>query len=132
MHVPEGHIPPLQEPLRQAEEAIGDIVAAPGAQWGMNTYEWAVGVNVAASPAAGDKPDVLVSQAIGPKPAEQLAQYTARTPYGALRWSEGATGLKDLTHPDGRKWTDLILAKKALGTISSAHVVEFSDQAKTK
>jgi len=114
----------LQEPLRQAEQAIGEIVAAPGAEWGMNNYEWTVGVNAAASAEAGTDPDVLVSQALGPKPTEQPAQYTARTPYGALRWREGSKDLKDLRHPDGRQWTDLSLAMKALGSVTSAQVVE--------
>jgi hypothetical protein len=124
----EGYVPPLHEPLRQAEQAIGQIVTAPGAEWGMNTHKWAVGVNVAASPDATGHPDVLVSQALGPNPTEQPVKYTARTPHGALSWTEGATDLKDLRHPDGRQWVDLGLAKKALGSVSSAQVVEPSNK----
>jgi hypothetical protein len=123
-----GHIPPLHEPLRQAEHAIGNMVTAPGAEWGLNTHDWAVGVNAAASAEASGKPDVLVSQALGPRPAEQPAQYTARTPHGALRWTEGADSLHQLKHPDGRPWADLSLAKKALGSVTSAQVVEPGDK----
>jgi hypothetical protein len=124
----EGYVPPLQDPLRQAEQAIGHIVVAPGAEWGMNKHEWAVGVNAATSAESAGRPDVLVSQALGPNPAEQPVKYTARTPHGALSWTEGATDLKDLRHPDGRQWTNLTLAKRALGSVSSAQVVEASDK----
>ncbi|HSX34895.1 MAG TPA: hypothetical protein VLF62_04595 [Candidatus Saccharimonadales bacterium] len=124
----ESYVPPLHGPLREAEHAIGKMVVAPGAEWGMNTYDWAVGVNAAASADAAGHPDVIVSQALGPKPAEQPAQFTARTPHGALKWTEGATDLKDLKHSDGRTWTDLTLAKKALGSVTSAQVVEPSSK----
>lgn len=124
MTKPEGYVPPLQQPLRQAEQVIGNMVTAPGAEWGIDTNDWVVGVNAVASPEAKANPDVLVSQALGPKPTKQPARYTARTPYGALSWSEGATDLKDLHHADGRLWTDLVLAQRALGSVTSARVVE--------
>lgn len=40
-----GHIPPLHDPLRQAERTIGQVVAVPGAEWGMNTYDGTAGVD---------------------------------------------------------------------------------------
>ncbi|HSX43112.1 MAG TPA: hypothetical protein VLF59_03440 [Candidatus Saccharimonadales bacterium] len=127
MFISERHTSPLTVPLRQAEQAITDIVAAPSAEWGIDAQDWVVGVNTAASTEARDNPDVLVSQALSPKPAEHSPLYTARTPYGALRWREGARDLKDLRHPDNRRWTDLTQAKKALGAMSSATVVQPSN-----
>jgi len=117
--------PPLQQPLRQAEHAISRIVTAPGSQWGITAkHEWAVGVNAAHSPQAQDRPDVLVSQALGPKPAEQLARYTADTPWGKMHWTEDAQDLSDIKREDGQPWGSVQLAQRALGSVISAQVIE--------
>jgi len=115
---------PLQGQISQAEAVIGNMVTAPGASWAGAPHDWMVGGNAAKSTAANEYADVIVTQAIGPKPSKQLARYSARTPFGSVQWTEGATGLGDLKRRDGSPWTNVELAKRAMGSIVLAQVVE--------